>query len=314
VTGAAGYIGRLVLRRLAEDRGTIEKIVAIDLREAPPEARLCGVEHVTADVRSPELAAIFERHAVDSVVHLASVVAPLQGPSAREIAHSIDVLGTKNVLEACAAARVRHLVVTSSGAAYGFHPDNPEWLRESHPLRGNEEFAYAYHKRLVEELLARWRKDHPEIRQLVLRPGAVIGETTRNQITDLFEKPVILGVRGAASPFAFIWDEDLALCIAMGLHKRREGIFNVAGDGAMTLCEIAARTKKRFLPLPAPLLSGALWALRRAGLTQYGPEQVSFLRWRSALANDALKEEFGFRPRKTAREAFEHYWRARSHA
>ena len=43
-------------------------------------------------------------------------------------------------------------------------------------------------------------------------------------------------------------------------------------------------------------------------LTQYGPEQVDFLRYRPVLVNRRLKEEFGYVPRKTSAEVFE-FWR-----
>lgn len=308
VTGAAGYLGRLVVARLASEPRTIERILAIDVRDPPEGASL--VERVALDVRAPALSALLCERRADTVVHLASIVTPPPGMS-REEQRSIDVEGTRNVLEAALAAGVRSLVVTTSAAAYGFFPDNPEWLRETCALRGSTRFAYAEHKRLVEALLAEWRERHPEIRQLVLRPGAILGATTANQITALFEKRVVLGVRGAASPFAFVWDEDVVACIAIGVHERREGIFNVAGDGALTLREIAARTGKRYVPLPAGLLRAALALLQRARLTRYGPEQVDFLRWRSALANDRLKREFGYVPRLSARGAFDLYWRER---
>jgi UDP-glucose 4-epimerase len=313
ITGAAGFVGRATLAALAADRRTVERIVAIDVREVPPAERLEGVVYETADVRAPGLADLLARHGADAVVHLASIVTPRPGES-RAFAYSVDVLGTRNVLEACAAAGVPHLVVTSSGAAYGFHADNPEWLREAHPLRGNDAFAYARHKRLVEEMLAEWRARRPDLRQLVFRPGTILGRGVRNQITDLFEKPAILAVRGAASPFVFIWDEDVARCIVLGLHGRREGIFNLAGDGALTLREIAARTGKPLLRLPAWLLGGAIRALRAVGLTQYGPEQVDFIRYRSVLMNDALKDGFGYAPRYASSEAFDLYWASRAGA
>jgi UDP-glucose 4-epimerase len=42
-------------------------------------------------------------------------------------------------------------------------------------------------------------------------------------------------------------------------------------------------------------------------VTQYGPEQVDFLRYRPVLSNRRLKEEFGFTPRKTSRQVFEFF-------
>ncbi len=308
ITGAAGYVGSRVLAALAADRRSLRTVLALDVRDVPSERRLAGVAYELADIRSPAptLAASFRRHAVESVVHLASVVAPGSVPS-REAAYAIDVAGTRNVLEACLEAGVRHIVVLSSGAAYGFHADNPLWLRETDRLRGNEELAYACHKRLVEEMLADHRQARPELRQLVFRPGAIVGRGVSTPVTALFEGAVVLGVRGAASPFTFIWDEDVARCIATGVHERREGVYNLAADGALTLREIARHTGKPFVPLPAALLRGALRALRAAGLAPYGPEHVDFIRYRSVLVNDALKGGFGYAPRLTSREAFDLY-------
>jgi UDP-glucose 4-epimerase len=131
----------------------------------------------------------------------------------------------------------------------------------------------------------------------------------RNQITDLFDKPRLIAVQGSDSPFVFIWDQDVVGCILHALAADKSGIYNVAGDGALTIHKIAARLGKHCLVLPAWLLQGALAVLKALGLTQYGPEQVDFLRYRPVLDNRKLKEEFGYVPRKTSAEVFE-FWRA----
>jgi UDP-glucose 4-epimerase len=243
---------------------------------------------------------------VDTVVHLAAIVTP--GPkSNRELEYSVDVLGTRNVLEACLAAGVRKIIVTSSGAAYGYYADNPVPLDEDDALRGNPEFAYSDHKRQVEEMLARYREQHPELEQLVFRPGAILGDQVANQITALFEKPVVLGVAGSDAPFTFVWDRDVVACIAKGIREERTGIYNLAGGGATPMREIAERLGKPYLPLPAWLLEGALALLHPLGLSQYGPEQVGFLRYRPVLSNRRLVEEFGYTPQLSSSEVFERY-------
>jgi UDP-glucose 4-epimerase len=91
------------------------------------------------------------------------------------------------------------------------------------------------------------------------------------------------------------------------------GTFNVAGDGALPMTEIAALLGKPVLRLPAWLLRGVLALLRPLGLSRYGPEQVDFLRYRPVLDNRRLKEEFGYRPVMSSREAFI-AWRDRRHS
>ena len=310
-TGADGFLGRGLVDALAREV-QIEHLVAVDVREVPIARRSPRVAYVVEDVRDRALADTVEAHGIDTVVHLASIVTPGKG-SSRAFEHSVDVGGTRNVIQACLAHGVAHLVVSSSGAAYGYHADNPPWLTEDHALRGNEVFAYAHHKRLVEEMLAEARRAHPQLAQTVLRIGTILGERVDNQITALFEKARPLAIAGSDSPFVFIWDEDV--CGAM-LHALDgagpPGCYNLAGDGALTIHAIAERLGKRTRVLPAGLLRAALRVGRALGIGRYGPEQLDFLRYRPVLANTALKQRFGYVPRKTSAQAFDAFVAARS--
>lgn len=310
VTGGDGFLGRSLVAALTR-RPDTETIVALDVREVPAERQQPGVVYRVQDVRDSALAHTLREHAIDTVVHLASIVTPGRD-SSRAFEYDVDVNGTRNVLSACAAQGVRHVVVSSSGAAYGYHADNPDWLSETHPLRGNQSFAYADHKRLVEEMLAQWRMDVPELAQTVLRIGTILGERVDNQITALFEKPRLLAVRGSASPFVFIWDEDVAGAVLHALNGAPPGCYNLAGDGALTIHQIAARLGKRTRDLPAGLLKAALAIGSRLGLTRYGPEQLDFLRYRPVLLNTALKRMFGYTPRKTSAQALDAFIAARA--
>ena len=200
ITGAGGYIGRQVVKALSEKyQKDLAAIVATDIREVSPQERLEGMAYLTLDIRSPELRGVMKKYHIDTVVHLAAIVTP-DRKSDRQFEYSVDVLGTKNVLDASLAAGVRKLIITSSGAAYGYYPDNPDLLDEQDALRGNPEFAYSDHKRQVEEMLAQYREAHPGLKQLIFRPGTILGVTADNQITALFDKPVIMGLRGSDSP------------------------------------------------------------------------------------------------------------------
>ena len=305
ITGAGGYIGSQLVERLA-GCSTQFRVIAVDVREMPSEHRLADVEYVTADIRDTRLAELCRQYRADTVVHLASIVTPSRRRD-RQYEYSVDVEGTGNLLAACLAAEVRQIIVTSSGAAYGYHVDNPQLIDEDQPLRGNAEFAYACHKRLVEEMLACYRRDYPQLQQLIFRPGTVLGAHTNNQITDLFQKRFVLGIRGFASPWVFIWDEDVVECILKGIHERATGIYNLAGDGTLTMQQVAERLGKPYLPLPAWLLRAGLALLRPLGVTQYGPEQIDFLRYRPVLSNARLKHRFGYLPRKSTAEVLDYY-------
>jgi UDP-glucose 4-epimerase len=302
VTGGAGFLGSHVAAALVADP-SIELVVAGDVRR--PEHPIDGVLYDECDVtQAGPLRPLLERHGIDVVVHLAAIVNPGRD---HDLEYRVDVEGTRNVLEASIAAGVRRIVVSSSGAAYGYHPDNPEWLRESDPVRGNDEFPYSRHKRLVEEMLAEARTSHPALEQVVFRIGTILGPTVQNQITALWDGPRILAIAGSESPFVFAWVDDVAGTMVRAATDGPAGIFNVAGDGRLTVHDIAQRLGKPVLTVPAWALATALWVARGLRLTVHGPEQVGFLRYRPVLSNTALKTEFGFTPSKTSAEAFEAY-------
>ena len=297
ITGAAGYIGRQLAARLV---ATGHEVLGLDIRV--PADPPCPV--IECDIRDAQLASICRERGIARVVHLAAVLAD-SGDRARD--YDIDVNGTRNVLEACVSAGVRQLVVTSSGAAYGYHADNPAWLNEDDALRGNPEFAYADHKRAVETLLAEYRAERPALGQLIFRPGTVLGRETDNQITRLFAGRWLLAIAGSDSPFVFIWDADVVDAIVRGIENDARGIYNMAGDGALTIDDIAARLDKPVLRVPASMVKAALWIGHRLGLTPHRPQQVDFLRYRPVLANTRLKHEFGFTPAKTSAEVFDYF-------
>ena len=174
VTGSSGYLGSQTVAALALRPDL--SVIALDVRE--PAARIDGVAYEVADIRAPEVDAIVARHTPDVIVHLASIVTPGKN-SNRAFEYDVDVNGTRNLLQACVAHGVRRIIVSSSGAAYGYHADNPEWLTESDPVRGNDAFAYSCHKRLVEEMLADYRQKHPELEQIVFLSLIHISEPTR---------------------------------------------------------------------------------------------------------------------------------------
>src|SRR5690606_41536031 len=125
------------------------------------------------------------------------------------------------------------------------------WIDESVPLRGNDAFPYSRHKRLVEEMLAEYRLAHPELEQVVFRIGTIFGPDVHNQITALWDGRRILRIAGSDSPFVFIWVDDVAAAMVRAATDGPAGIYNVAGDGRLTVSELAARLGKPLLTIPA---------------------------------------------------------------
>src|SRR5512144_602749 len=93
VTGSSGYIGTRTIRWLL-DESPDHRVIGFDVR--PPRIADPRLEHHQRGVRA--------------LLHFAFIVDPLYDE--REMT-DIDVNGTRNVLEAARAARVRYLLATS---------------------------------------------------------------------------------------------------------------------------------------------------------------------------------------------------------
>jgi UDP-glucuronate 4-epimerase len=162
VTGAAGFIGMHVARRLL-DAGV--EVVGLDslndyydpaLKQARLDtlAGVPGFRFVKLDVADrPGMAALFEAERFERVVHLAAqagVRYSLQNPHAYA---DSNLVGFLNVLEGCRHARVAHLVYASSSSVYGGNARMPfsEHDGVDHPVslyaatkKANELMAHAY--------------------------------------------------------------------------------------------------------------------------------------------------------------------------
>lgn len=306
ITGALGYLGSEVLKKLYQ--GWIDKkidhILAVDIRAAKHE--LDGIKYEIADIRdSNKIDTIIKDNNISAVIHLAAIIDSQS--SDRKFQYEVDVLGTQNILDACVKHKVKKVIISSSGAAYGYHADNPSWITEDDALRGNEIFAYSDHKRIVEEMLQEYRVKHPYLEQVIFRVCTILGQHTDNLITDLFKKKNILGIRGYKSPFVFIWDQDVANCMYKALFFEGHGIFNLAADGAINNKDLAKVLNKKYIALSSALLKFLLFIGKSTGLSKYGPEQLLFIQFRPVLDNQKLKKEFGYVPEKSSLDSFKYY-------
>ncbi|MCH2021501.1 MAG: SDR family oxidoreductase [Saprospiraceae bacterium] len=312
ITGALGYLGQSVLNRLHNDmkEGKINSLTAMDVRSVKDSERLKNVNYVELDIRDENLWKHLQKEQITTVIHLAAIIDSQSSP--RAFQYEVDVMGTQNILDACLKVAVNRIIISSSGAAYGYHVDNPEWLQENDAIRGNEIFPYSAHKRMVEEMMCEYREKYPQLQQTIFRICTILGKTTDNLITNLFEKKHILGIKGYDSPYVFIWDEDVADCIQQAVFSEKYGVYNLAGDGAICNSDLAILLNKRYLSIPVSLLRWALRVGNKLGLTQYSPDQILFIQYRPVLDNRKLKREFGFVPQKTSLETFLYYLNSRN--
>ncbi len=300
VTGASGYIGSLLIRRLAGCEG-VEGILALDVRDPGP-AFGGRVSFVRQDVSQP-FPGLFAEHSIDTVVHLAY---ELRQGRDREANRRVNVDGTVHTLEACRRAGVRRVVYLSSTSVYGAHPDNPKALGEEMPARPIAGFQYSEDKLQSEKLITRFAAKTPGVTACILRCCPVMGANADNFIARAFDKPFLVAVSGANPPMQLLHEDDLVRCLETVVLGGAHGLYNVAGSGSISWREMASARGRRVLSTPAWLLYPATqlaWDLR---LQSDSPALgLDMVRYPWLADTGKIEREMGFRPRFSARDAWE---------
>jgi UDP-glucose 4-epimerase len=252
VTGLKTLVGRRLVERLVE-RAPRVRVIGLDRRRP---FRLDGrVRFHRIDLSEPtagsRIAEILRRERADALVHSAFRREPTPDV---ELDHEIETIGSLHVMNACAAAKVKRLVVASSTMLYGPRPDNPNYLTEAHPLRGHPGAHCVQDRVEVERLLAEWSVRHPDTQVTVLRACWALGPTHWDQVVRYLSLPVVPMVLGYDPLLQFVHEEDLVYAFERAVLAPYPGIFNVVGKGALPISTLLRLAGKRILPLPTPLL------------------------------------------------------------
>jgi nucleoside-diphosphate-sugar epimerase len=285
VTGPTGEIGKPFMRALDRSRG-VDRIVGMARRPFDPaEHGWRKVEYRQGDVLDRGSVEALVAGA-DVVVHLAFVI--VAGSAESE---HINLEGSRNVFEAAVAAGAQRLVYASSVAAYGF-PDLDRAIVESDPAAGNANMPYSHHKAQVEALLSEVLDD-AETDAYIFRPCIVAGPEAPilvNQIPyvrwgdrlpgavrALFDvvpilKPVL---PDPGVPFQLVHHDDVATALRAGVLGRGEpGAYNLAGEGTITMSDLAGALGYYSVPVPDLAVDATAEIVSRLPLM---PDEVTWI-------------------------------------
>jgi len=307
VTGAGGYIAGRVIR-LLEEHPLCARIVGIDLKTpVAPSRKLFFYQR---DVRDPELGRLFQKERVSIIVHFAFVLNPLHN---RQEMHSVNLAGTRNLLEAALACQAEQVLATSSTSAYGALPDNPPRLKETMTLRAAPTFQYAQDKREMDLLLQEFAHQHPGAAVCIFRPCIVVGPNVDNFISKGLTQVINIVIDGQNPELQFVHEDDVARAVVLALEAKARGIYNIVGEGTITLEE--AWEMKGWgirLNFPAGLAYRLLdlnWALHLPGGLEAPAPALDFFRWPWVADGDKAKRELGFAPQFSTRQIWRDYLR-----
>lgn len=315
VTGPTGEIGISAVTALERDAG-VDRVLGMARRPFDPSTHgWTKTEYHQGD--------ILDRDAVDELVGAADVVVHLAFliMGSREQSRRINLDGTRNVFAATVAApRPRRLVYTSSVAAYGYHDDNPTPITEDVVPRGSTEHYYSEQKAECEQLLAEITAAS-DLEVYVLRPCIVAGPGATaladsmpwNQLRKRL--PGLLGPVAAAlravrpllpdpgTPVQLVHHDDVATAIVAAATRRgAPGAYNLAGDGTVSLTQIAAAVGARGVPVPRAAAVATSELLARLPRLPAMAEWVHVARTSVVMDTAKAKRELGWQPSYTSEQ------------
>ena len=252
ITGLDTYFGTRLAERLLE-RDAPPRLLGLDLHRP---LRLAGrIDFARVDLTDPTadvaLAELLAHEGVEALVHLAFRTTPT--PDVEED-HELETIGSLHVMHAAASAKLRRLVVASSTTLYGPRPDNPNFLTETHPLRGHPAAHCVVNRVEVERLLEGFAARHPDTEVTVLRSCWAVGPGSGDAVSRYFEAPVVPTALGYDPLLQLVHEDDLLDVYEEAVCASHPGVFNVVGRGVLPLSTLLALAGKRRLPLPGRLL------------------------------------------------------------
>ena len=291
VTGGAGYFGSLLVERLLEAG---RRVRVFDLN-APDD--LSRVDFLRGDIR--DAASIRRACEGVSVVHHNVAMVPLAKD--KHAFESVNRDGTRNMLEAAKAAKVRKVIAMSSSAVFGAPDRNP--VDEETPPRPGEDYGRA--KLAAEEICHDFAK--PGLDVTIIRPRTIMGHGRLGIMQILFEwirtgknVPVFDGGRNV---YQFVHADDLATACIAAAKRPGGATYNIGGAEFGTMRETLegliahAGTKSRVVSLPARPAEAMMNVTSRLGWSPLGAYHA--LMYGKSMYFDISKarRDLGYAPR-----------------
>jgi len=154
VTGGAGYIGSHIVENLVK---TKNRVIILD-NLATGYKRLINkkAKFIKSDIKNKlDLIKIIKNNKIDSIIHLAAYLNVSEAERNKKKYYNNNIIGTKNLIEACKNSTVKNIIFSSSCAVYGYSKGAVNENKILKPIG-----YYGYTKLKCEELIKKYKKKY----------------------------------------------------------------------------------------------------------------------------------------------------------
>jgi len=304
VTGATGFLGSALVRRLRANGSEVRVLVR---RPLPWMQRDPGIQLVVGNLGDPEVVS----HAVKGVDVIYHVGAAMRGDASEFSAGT--VWGTRNVIASCIKWQVKRLVYVSSLSVLdyaGRDPDTP--VSETSELEPHPELRGFYtQSKLDAERLVVNAVQNEGLPAVIIRPGQIFGpgaeKVTPNGVVAIAGRWIAVGPGAQTIPLVYVEDVVDALMLAAARPDIVARCFHVVDPRQSRQDEYLAAVRRHFgsglkvhrVPFAVFLGLAAVVELlgrilrRPVPLTRY---RVRSLRPLANFQHDAVRRDLGWEP------------------
>jgi UDP-glucose 4-epimerase len=306
VTGLSTYWGGRLAQAL-ESFERVEAIIGVDADA--PTRELERTEFVKVTNQHSLLERIVRAAEIDTVIDTRLVVNSLMAPP--RSAHENNVIGTLNILAACAGpdSPVRKFIFKGSTHYYGCEQDDPAFFTERMTRPHPPHTALERDMVEAEQTVADFAERNPDLTVTVLRCANVLGPDVDTAFTRMFGLPMVPMMLGFDPRLQFVHEDDVVHALEHAAFHRVPGVFNLAADGVLALSEVIGLLGKRALPVLPPWGTGLFTgSLRRLGF-RIPEEVINQLRFGRGVDNRLYKAtgfRYGYTTRETVLKLAEH--------
>src|SRR5918911_4244452 len=305
VTGVARWWGALLVQRLVEEPDVAE-VIGIDTSE--PHYDLDPAGFLKLDIRYSLVGKLVRAVGIDTVVHTATTIDSFD-PDRRR-AHETNVIGTLNLLAACAGidSPVRRLVLKSSGHVYGSSYDVPSYVTEDRRLDADSPHSFVRDIVEVESYVFDYALRNQGVEALVLRLANSLSPVEPAPLARYLDLDFVPTIMGYDPIVQLIHRDDVIEAFVRATMTGPAGAYNIAGDNPAPLSLLLNAAGKVHAPMLPPLGLGVTSQfLRRLGITFLTPQLLDLLRFGRTLSTEKAARELRFRAARDTLGAFEDY-------
>ena len=178
VTGGAGYIGSHIVEQLIKNK---ENVIILDnLVTGYKKLINKKAKFVKADIKNKsKITKIIKDYNISSIIHLAAYLNVSEAENNKKKYYQNNIIGTKNLLEACKNSNVENIIFSSSCSIYGDVKGSVNENRKPNP-----QGYYAYTKYKSEELIKKFSKQS-KFKYGILRYFNVAGASPSGKIGEI---------------------------------------------------------------------------------------------------------------------------------